>query len=205
MRLSPPLFAALALILFGAGCSRTTAYTPAPPTGDIEVVPSAEGARASTGGQPATITDALRTEQLVSALPPNHGGWVGGEVAEIRNPIPLPDGTRAEYAGVTREYSAGANTLRVTLTDTRGIPALTAFLDSYEARNTGEGYRAQIPIGTSHGWITYTYGDTREAGGSGSLTLLYRNRFLIQCDGSVGISAETIAQFVEKMDFETLQ
>lgn len=198
------------LLLMGAGCSHPdTSYVPAPqPAPAANVPPSVEGGKASTGGVSATVTPELATTLLVSALPQVGGDVAADETVETHNPTPLPDGTRAEYTTVMRAYhlktDAGLEDVTVTLTDTRGIPSLYAFLDSYAERNSDTDYRRPTRVGDQDAWITYTLGPNGDADGTGSITLLYHKRFLIQIDGSSGVSAEALARFAERFDLDAL-
>lgn len=202
----------LSLILVGAGCGRLdTSYVPAPPTDAPAVPPSTEGGKASTGGETTTVTPVLATTLLVSAMPQVKGNLSADETKETRDPVPLPDGTRTEYVSVYRTYhlksgddSADSKDINVTLTDTRGIPALYAFLDSYAERNSDSEYRRMTRVGDQDAWITYSLGANGDADGTGSIVLLYHKRFLVQIDGSAGISAEVLARFAEQFNFDTL-
>lgn len=201
------LLTLIALTVMGVGCFKDTSYIPAEEREAIEVAPSLEGSRASTGGQSTTVTPVLATATLVAAMPQTDRTWEANEAIEAKNPVPLPDGSRTEYTSVVREYreKEGSGRVTATLVDTRGLPALTTFLESYEERALESGYRTRIPIGNIEGWMTYTYGPNREEDGVGSFITLYRERFLIQLDGSHGVSAESIAMLASAFDLKELQ
>lgn len=199
----------LSLLLLGVGCSRPdTSYVPAPQTNAPAVPPSVEGGKASTGGENTTVTPILATALLVAAMPQTNSDLTADEAQETRNPVPLPDGTRAEYVSVFRAYhlknDGDVKDINVTLTDTRGIPALYAFLDSYAERNSDTDYRRTTRIGDQDAWITYSLGPNGDADGTGSIVFLYHKRFLIQIDGSAGVSAEKLATFAERFNIDTL-
>jgi hypothetical protein len=204
--------ACAALILLGASCfGRKTEFVEAPKSEPVHVEPNLEGARASTGGQEATITPQLDTEKLAAALPdPETLGTsvTAGEVVERLNPVPLPDGTRTEYVSVEREYvlkkDGGDVILRATLSDTRGIPVVSAFTRSFSEFRTDEGYRRPADVRGTEAWIQYTYDPAGVRSGFGSLTMLYRERFLIQIDGSMGLSESDLIAFAEMFDLERL-
>jgi hypothetical protein len=196
----------IVLVTLGAGCGRDVAFVPAPQTTPIDVKPNVEGAQGSMGGQSATVTPQLATQNLIRSLPKPSKSWAADEPRELKQPVPLPDGTATEYVSVARDYTSKSDgkIIKVLISDTRGIPALTAFLDSYQERSDDAGVRTKISIMHQDTWLTYTYGPNREADGQGSITLLYRGRFLIEIDGEQGIGAETLKAFASSFQFDTL-
>jgi hypothetical protein len=206
------LFAAAVLVVGGAGCfskkSETPAYTPAGSTGEITVPPNAAGANASTGGYDTTVTPELATPTLVGALPDPSAlpGFEADEPKESKNPVPLPDGTRDEFTSVDRTYTKAKGTpdevrVHVSVSDTRSIPVLTAFVSNFSEFSNADGYRKRVTIEDSDAWILYTYDPARTRGGFGGLTMLYRGRFLIQIDGTLGTTEADLAAFAAAFDF----
>ena len=200
----------LILVMIGAGCGRDVSFIASPQATPEQVPANLEGAHGSTGGQAATVTPSLETPILISAFPDRPTGWSVDEPRELKQPVPLPDGTATTYTSVTRTYSVLISkgkyaNIKVLLTDTRGIPALTAFLHSYQERSDDAGYRSKISIAGQEAWITYAYGPQRETDGQGSITLLSRGRFLIQMDGEQGISAETLRTLAGLFHFDALK
>lgn len=176
--------------LLGAGCFGSPSFVPAPATAPVDVSPTMEGGKASTGGNSTTVTPMLETERLVDALPAAPAGWTAAdEAVELRNPVPLPDGTRGEYVTITQEFRSAQGAIMASLTDTRGIPALSAYLEGYADHEDETGYRRHFGVNADNGWVTYAYGPNGESDGSGSLVLLIRNRFILQLDGSAGVTA----------------
>lgn len=207
MRRFVRFLAPLAFIaILGAGCEARNTYVAAPEVAPIHVTPTTEGGSASTGGQSATVTPVLPTEILNQTFPVPNGDWSVDEGIEIKNPVPLPDGSRAEYTSIAREYHLkDKGAVKALLSDTRGIPALTAFLASLSERADEQGYRSKIRVGELEAWVTYAYGPNREEDGSGSLTLLFRERFLLQLDGGPGISAEALVKLAEAFHWDVLR
>ena len=195
--------------LFGAGCwSSPPDYVQAPTSTPVVVQPNKEGAKASTGGAEATITPPLSTDLLVSALPKPPEGWTVTEPVESKLPLPLPDGTRAEATKLDREYRKGGDAVknvRISITDTRGIPALLQFMQSFEASETDAGYRRSVTLKDSVAWISYTYGPKREEDGTGSMTIVNRERFLIQIDGGTGVSAAELTALATSFTYDALK
>jgi len=195
--------------LLGGGCrSPELAYQKAPPTVAPEVQPNPAGAKASTGGAEATITPQLATELLVRALPDPTDAWTAADAVEIKLPIPLPDGTRTEYTRVDREYRKDGDAekfARISLTDTRGIPALLLFLDSYEPYENESGYRKALDQTDSLGWISYALGANGEKDGTGSVTQLIRGRFVVQIDGGTGVSAADLEALARSFNVSALK
>jgi hypothetical protein len=192
------------LLFLGAGCGRDTSYIPAAPITPPDIQPTAEGGKAATGGESATVTPIIATSILVGTMPRTSASLSADEAQEMRTPVPLPDGTPTEYVSVFRTYHLQDKDINVTLTDTRGIPALDAYLDSYAERSDDSGYRRMTKIGELDGWITYSFGPNGDEDGTGSIVFQYRKRFLIQVDGSTGISAEALARFAEQFDLGAL-
>jgi hypothetical protein len=203
------LLTILALAVMGFGCSKTPDYVKAPEQGAIEVTPTAEGGKASTGGESATITPVLATDALVRALPVPLGNWTADEPVELKNPIPLPDGSRSEYTSVARTYHVAENgtsvAAKAVLTDTRGIPALTAFLDGYDERKDDSGYRTKIRIGDQDAWLVYQNGPSGAQDGSGSVVVLFNKRFLVQVDGELGLSTDLLIQLTNAFRWDELR
>ncbi len=205
------LFAA-AVIIVGAGCfskkSETPSYTPAEPSSAVTVPPNAPGANASTGGYETTVTPELATPTLVSSLPDPSKlqGFTADEPKETKNPIPLPDGTRDEYTSIDRTYTKAGGTndevrVHVIVSDTRSIPVLTAFVNNFTEFSNADGYRKRITIEGTDAWILYTNDPARSRGGFGGLTMLYRGRFLIQIDGTLGTTEDDLVAFASAFDF----
>lgn len=199
---------ALATVLLGIGCQTAPPYQKAEPKIAPEVKPNPEGAKASTGGAEATITPQLATELLVRSLPEPTYPWGAMEPVESKLPIPLPDGTRTEYTRVDREYrkaDTATRYVKVSISDTRGIPALLLFLNAFEAYNNPSGYRKELVIPNAKAWLAYTDGRSEFEPDYGSITLVYRDRFLIQIDGGEGISSEELESLVRTFNFDALK
>jgi len=196
--------ALLATVGFGCWWNQKPSYVPAEPVNQIEVTPSVEGGQASTGGESATITPNTAIDILIAALPAVGDGWTAADPVEKRDPVPLPDGTRAEYVSIQRAYQFDKNGtedgLEFLLTDTRGIPALLAFVDSYAERRDAAGYRTAIKIGDQDAWLTYAFGANAEQDGSGSIMFVLRERFIIQIDAKQGTSVQTIMTLAERFN-----
>jgi len=209
----------LAVLLFlciGGGCFKAAEppapYIPAPPSADINVPPNPAGAEASTGGAPVTVTPQLKTSLMVNALPSTsfQNGITADEPKEAKNPVPLPDGTRDEYITVERTYTSGEGTdeevrYHVSISDTRGIPVLTAFVKNFNEFDSPDGYRRKVNISGTDAWILYTYDPAKNREGFGGLTMLYRDRFLIQVDATLGATEEDIVRLASAIDFTQFQ
>jgi hypothetical protein len=199
-----------AILLLGAGCFQKTEYVEAPISTPVHIEANLEGAKASTGGQEATITPQLKTVKLVDALPdPDKlSNTTADQPIEQFNPVPLPDGTRTEYTSVAREYTVKKETedirLQVTISDTRGIPVVSAFTKSFTEFDTPDGYRRPIDFNGAEAWVQYTYDPEGLKNGFGSFTMLYRERFLIQIDGSLGMSEDELIEFANAFDYTQL-
>jgi len=210
MRNYLPVFIIASLLILGAGCFKHTDYTKAPEPVSVHVDANPEGAKASTGGAEATITPQLKTVKLVDALPDPESlqGVSADQPVEQLNPVPLPDGTRTEYTSIARAYTlnneGGDITLQVTISDTRGIPVVSAFTKSFTEFRTEDGYRKPIDFNGTEAWIQYTYDPEGLKNGFGSFTMFYRERFLIQIDGSLGMSEEKLIEFANTFDYEQL-
>ena len=127
---------------------------------------------------------------------------------ESKQPVPLPDGTRSEVTRVDREYvksGDAAKNVKISITDTRGIPALLLFIESYEESAGESGYRKKMDADGVPAWLTYAFGPNREADGTGSVTLIYRSRFHIQLDGGTGVSASDLTNLVSSFNFDALK
>ena len=195
--------------LLGAGCFGSPSFVPAPKNPDVDVSPTAEGGKASTGGQSTTITPMLATERLVDALPSAPAGWnAAGEASELLNPVPLPDGTRGEYVAVSFEYTStsdAAKTIHVVLTDTRGIPALSAYLEAYTNYEDHRGYRRHFNVNDHGGWETYAHGPHGTLDGTGSVVILINKRFIFQLDGSSGVPPQTLMDTALAVNWNALK
>ncbi|MBD3251177.1 hypothetical protein GF380_01760 [Candidatus Uhrbacteria bacterium] len=197
-------------LLFGAGCFEQTEYVEAPESAPVHIDPNLEGAKASTGGRDATITPQINTAKLVRAFPDPYDlkNTTATEPVERFNPVPLPDGTRTEYTSVERTYlyqkEGSEIRIQTTIIDTRGIPVISAFVDSLTEFVSEDGYRKQTELNGVDAWIQYTYDPEGLKDGFGSFTYLYRERFLIQIDGSLGWSEQELLQFAEAFNYDEL-
>jgi hypothetical protein len=212
MTISFRILAAGTLLLLGAGCSRNTDYVKAPESEPVQVERNVEGANASTGGATdTTVTPQLETDKLIAALPnPEAFDNTSADTpVEQMNPVPLPDGTRAEYTSVSREYTLsreeGPVAIQVSISDTRGIPVVSAFTKSFTEFQTEDGYRRPIDVNGTNAWVQYTYAPEGERNGFGSLTMLYRERFLIQIDGGLGLSEDDLIALAKAFDYDQLK
>ncbi|MFA5129526.1 MAG: hypothetical protein WC477_01250 [Patescibacteria group bacterium] len=196
----PIFLLAMTTIIAGWGCTKKTTqqFVPAPSSSATSTVaPNAAGGTASTGNMPATVTPEMNTETLVKALPDDGvlPGYQSAVPEEKKNPVPLPDGTKAEYTTLVKIFTTSTQdstrVVSVSITDTRGLPVLTAFLDSYAPYLNDSGYRKKIDV-SDQAWITYTNDPTGGPDGFGNVTMLLNNRFLIQIDGNKGVTAETL-------------
>lgn len=206
-------YAILACLVTGAGCfGKTTPYIKSPSQpAEVNVKPNVEGSKASTGGIQTTVTPSLETSSLANILPDDNvlKGFVPSTVQEKINPVPMQDGTRAEFSTVTKSFSKTENdlttTIQASLTDTRSIPVLTAFIDSYAEYSNERGTRKALSVQGEKAWITQQNNGTDEIEGFGSITMLYRNRFLIQIDGNVGISQDQLIKVLNEYHFDQLK
>jgi hypothetical protein len=210
------LFAIVLLICVGGGCSKKTvppiSYVPATPSAPLNVAPNTQGANAASGGYPSTVTPSLDTALLVAALPDpsKMDGYTADESKEIKNPVPLFDGTRDEYTSIDRTYIRNKGEdqeirLHVTISDTRSIPVVTAFVKNFTEFKSEGGYRKRLNVNDTDAWVLYTYDPARSKGGFGGLTMLYRGRFLIQIDGTLGTAEEDLTRMASQFDFSKLQ
>jgi hypothetical protein len=200
----------IAITALGFGCAKTPSYIKAPEPTPLEVPASPESAKASTGGESATITPVLDTVLLVKAFPePDEKKWSADEPQEMRNPIPLPDGTRSEYVGVARTYQViqgdKAIAARAILSDTRGIPALTIFLDGYFEHGDDWSYRKKIAVAGQDAWLSYGKGPNGDTDGIGSITMLFRERFLLQIGGEPGLSPDSLTALANAFNWDALR
>lgn len=209
MRTYPGLAITLSIVLLtGGGCfGQQVEYEPAPPAVQQEIEPNLEGARASTGGHEATITPSIDTEILVSVLPEEVADFKLDTPVEQLNPVPLPDGTATLYTSLAAEYSRTNETghfVRVNISDTRGIPVLLAFIDGYQTYENDLGYRKSLDIKDVNAWLTYDTSEDKTKG-TGSVVLVYRDRFLFQVDGSAGVTEEELTAFANAFDLNKLK
>lgn len=193
---------AVTAITLGWGCSKKAPpFLSAPNTGDTASTasPNVQGAQASTGNLPTTLTPEIDTSILAKALPDD--GILPRFTADIpreqKNPVPKPDGTRTEYTTLVKTYTSstdsGTKIVQVAITDTRSLPVLTAFLDSFASYKNDSGFREQIQNDQGvNAWLTYMNQPDSETGGFGSVTMLLRGRFLVQIQGNKGISADEL-------------
>lgn len=204
------LISFVALSLLGFGCAKPPSYVKAPESTPIEVPATPEGAKASTGGESATITPTINTAILVQAFPEEQKEmWSADEPVEMKNPIPMPDGTRSEYVAVARTYQVaqadGTTAARAVLTDTRGIPALTIFVNGYFEHGDEWSYRKKIKIADQDAWLSYGKGPNGDADGIGSVTFLFRDRFLLQLSGEPGLSPEALIALASAFHWDVLR
>jgi hypothetical protein len=203
---------ALACILFGAGCfQKERPYIPSSPTKSVNVPATSEGAKASTGGIQATVTPSLETSMLVKALPDEGTDktYKASVAEEKKNPVPTQDGTRTEFTTVsktfTKEIGGAMISIQASITDTRSIPVLTAFIQSYAEFTNERASRKKIPIENETAWLTYSKENATDANGFGSVTMLYRNRFLIQIDGNLGVTEDELLEYLRGYHFDLLR
>ncbi len=210
------LFALTLLLSIGGGCSKNTekpvSYIPAAPSAPSVVTPNTQGANAASGGYESTVTPALETSRLVAAFPDVSAmtGFEADEPRETKNPVPLYDGTRDEYTSIDRTYIRSKGTdqeirLHLTLSDTRSIPVVTAFEKNFTEFTNTDGYRKRVTVNGTDAWVLYTYDPARSKAGFGGLTMLYRGRFLIQIDGTLGTTEEDLVRVASQFDFTKLQ
>jgi len=206
------ILAAAGIALIGSGCFGAPEYQSAPPAVPPDIEPNVEGGKASTGGYEATITPSIDTQKLAEVLPKELTSFIAGEAVEHKNPAPLPDGTATFYTSLDREYTRmvgdAPEILRITITDTRGIPVLLAFLENFTEYESDGGYRKLVLINevSENGWWSYNYGPNKdESSGSGNFIMKHRDRFLIQIDGGSGIKADEILEAANALDLEPLR
>lgn len=214
MRIIAAFILVITTTLLGAGCfEKPRPYVQALPDEEtITVAPTKEGGEASTGGQTdVTITPKLETQSIADAMPTPDAlnGFSASTPVESTSPVPMPDGTRTDFPTVTvtfsRQDADAIRIIEVSLTDTRSIPVLTAFLSSYSAYENERGHRTPVEIAGETGWVTYTKTPDDTNRGFGALTMLYRGRFLIQINGNAGITEEDLVRTAKAFRFETLQ
>lgn len=207
------IYTGIVCLIGGAGCFRKpNQYIPSPPQPAVISVPAnTEGANASTGGIQATVTPSLESEMLVKILPSDNflKGFTASIPEEKKNPVPMQDGTRTEFSTITKSFSKTAYnqviTIQASLTDTRSIPVLTAFLDSFSEYANERGTRKKIMVQGETAWLTYQKNSGDDSVGFGSITMLYRNRFLIQIDGNLGVTQDELVQVLNGYDFSELK
>lgn len=210
--MTPRAIAAINIVLatafFGAGCTaRSGAFVPAPETRPAEVPKTAEGAKASTGGYDVTVTPSLDPKLLAMALPPDRAlkDFEADEVVEEKNPVPLPDGSRAEYSTLKKSFTKGDATINVAITDTKSLPVLTAFIQSYRPYRNSSGARWEVAIDDAKGWVTTS--QTSEAGHviASSFLMLYRDRFIIQMNANLGVTTDELLVLARAIDLRQLR
>jgi hypothetical protein len=121
----------------------------------------------------------------------------------------MQDGTRAEFTTVTKTFTKIVGdqviTIQTALTDTRSIPVLTAFIDSYSEFTNDQTMRKKVSFQNGIAWLTYSKDAATDANGFGSVTMLYRNRFLIQIDGNLGSTQDELTAFLNAYHFDQLK
>jgi hypothetical protein len=217
MKTSGPLIitcAFIACVVGGIGCFRngSTPYIPNTEKINPVLIPAnIEGGKASTGGIQATITPVLETQSLVDALPGEDSleGYTATVPKETSYPVPLQDGTRTEYTNVSKSFTRSADgdvvVIQTALSDTRSIPALTAFLQSYSAFDQTLIERKRITVQDETAWLTYRKNSSDAIEGYGSMVMLYRNRFLITIDGNLGVTQDELIRFLDAFHFDKLK
>ncbi len=95
--------------------------------------------------------------------------------------------------------------IHTSLTDTRSIPVLTAFLDSYSEYSNETGMRKQISSQGETAWLTYRMGGGSPENSFGSIVMLYRNRFLIQIDGNIGVPQTELEKILNSYHFDKMK
>lgn len=198
---------AFGLMCFGIGCNKTPAYVPAPETTPIEIPPTKEGAQASTGGYDTTITPQLDSALLVAALPPDNAlaDFEAKTPVEEKQPVPLPDGTRGEYSTLKKTYVKGSSSIDLSITDTRSLPVLTAFIQSYQPYESPSGSRWEVVVGDATGWMTDSKSPDTDMSIACSFLMLYKGRFIIQMNGNTGISKEDLLILARALDLKPLR
>lgn len=212
-RITITLSAIIACVISGAGCfHKQTTFVPSTPTPAVIDVPaSTEGAKASTGGIQATITPVLDTGALANVLPDDstQKDFKASVADEQKNPVPMQDGTRTEFTTVSKTFTKTDGdqtiTIQTAITDTRSIPVLTAFIDAYKEFTTDQTSRKKVPIQNNTAWLTYSKDSATATNGFGSITMLYRNRFLIQIDGNLGVTQDELLAFLNAYHFDQLK
>lgn len=201
----------IAGLIGGAGCSRKQAKyieSPTSTASEIRVAPNLEGAKASTGGIASTVTPSLNPQVLANALPEDDSmkPYTASVAEEKMNPVPMQDGTRSDFSTLTKTFTKsggdGSLVIKASLTDTRSIPVLTAFIDSYSEYSNDQAVRKKLTVQGETAWLTYQQG---VAGGYGSVVMLYRGRFLIQVDGNLGVTQEDLIIALNAYHFDQLK
>lgn len=209
------LFLLVAVVTLGWGCSKKTPlFISAPQTNDASstVTPNSQGAQASTGNLPTTLTPEIDPAILARALPDDNilPDYKAGIAQEQKNPVPKPDGTRTEYSTMMKTYStsteSGSKIIQVAITDTRSLPVLTAFLDSFQPYKSDSGYREQIQSDQNvNAWLTYMNAPDADSGGFGSVTMLLRGRFLVQIQGNKGVTSDELKKMASGIHQDALK
>jgi hypothetical protein len=202
-----------AIAFFGWGCAKKTPFIPAQPTGtSAAVAPNVPGAQASTGNLTATVTPEISSSILANAMPDDTilFGYSANVSQEQKNPVPMPDGTRTEYTTLQKTYTSftGDETkiVQVSITDTRSLPVLTAFMDSYSPYQNDSGYRKQFRHDdTVTAWLTYMNSPDGDERGFGSVTMMIHGRFLVQIQGNKGVTADELQSVAASIHQNALQ
>lgn len=203
--------ALIACLSLGIGCSREkpVEYVESMPVANEVIIPAnLEGAKASTGGIATTVTPSLDVSLLAEALPSesDFSDYQSTIAQEAKNPVPMQDGTRAEFSTITKIFSKSTDSkdvsVQVAITDTRSIPVLTAFINSYSETNEELFVRKRISIHDADAWLTNRKNHIEDLVGFGSITMVYRNRFIIQIDGNLGVSQEELIRFANGIRFD---
>lgn len=198
----------LATVFFGAGCTRRSGtFVPAPEGKPAEAPKTTEGARASTGGHDVTVTPSLDPKILATTLPPDRAlkDFKASETVEEKNPVPLPDGSRAEYSTLKKSFAKGDATISVSITDTKSLPVLTAFIQSYRPYENSSGARWEVAIDDATGWITTSRTSDADHIIASSFLMLYRDRFIIQMNANLGVTTEELLTLVRAIDLKQLR
>jgi len=206
-RLAIMSISVFSLMCFGVGCKKAPQYVPAPPSTPIEVPPTKEGAQASTGGYDTTLTPQLESALLAAALPSDQAlpDFEAKTPVEEKQPVPLPDGTRGEYSTLKKTYVQGSSAITVSIIDTRGLPVLTSFVQSYQPYESPSGSRWEVVVGDGTGWMMDSKSPDTDTIIACSFLMLYRGRFIIQMSGNTGISTENLLTLARALDLKQLQ
>lgn len=198
----------LATAFFGAGCTgRSGAFIPASEIKPADVPKTTEGAKASTGGHDVTVTPSLDPQLLAMALPTDRAlkDFKAGDVVEEKNPVPLPDGSRAEYSTLKKSFVKGDATINVAITDTKSLPVLTAFIQSYRPYENSSGARWEVAIDDATGWMTTSQTSDADRIIASSFLMLYRDRFIIQINANLGVTTDELLVLARAIDLKRLR